>query len=117
MMPATLRYEETQHFKGELEAAKRENEMLKKRIRELEKQVQEGKAGEAGPARRESFSTTASMNVVPSTGTSVAAPRESSSARTDRGRGLTSRSATSDAVGVPEEEVKVGESAASSGLP
>ncbi|CAG9943662.1 unnamed protein product [Clonostachys rosea f. rosea IK726] len=117
MMPATLRYEETQHFKGELEAAKRENEILKKRIRELEKQVQEGKASEAGPARRESFSTTASMNVVPSTGTSVAAPREGSSSRTDRGRGLTGRSAASDAVGVPEEEVKVGESAASSGLP
>ncbi|CAH0052955.1 unnamed protein product [Clonostachys solani] len=117
MMPATLRYEETQHFKGELEAAKRENEVLKKRIRELEKQVQEGKAGETGPARRESFSTTASMNVVPSTGTSVAAPRESSSSRTERGRGLTSHSVASDAVGVPEEEVKVGESAASSGLP
>lgn len=117
MMPATLRYEETQHFKNELEGAKRENEILKKKIRELEKQVQEQRARSVSRARSESAdSTTASMSVAASVGTGIAGPRESLPLRTERGRGNTISSLTSNPVGVPEDEVKVGESAASSGL-
>lgn len=38
-MPATSRYEETAYFRNELESAKKENETLKRRIRELERMV------------------------------------------------------------------------------
>ena len=118
MMPGTARYEETQHFKNELEAAKRENEVLKRTIRDLEKQVRERRSSQGSSRpRSESVSTTASMNVAPS-GASVAGPRDSIASRTDRERGQTNHTATGSTlgVGVPEDEVKVGESASSSGL-
>lgn len=118
MMPGTARYEETQHFKNELEAAKRENELLKRTIRDLEKQVRERRSSQGSSRpRSESVSTTASMSVAPS-GASVAGPRDSIASRADRDRGQTSHTATGSTlgVGVPEDEVKVGESASSSGL-
>ena len=117
IMPATLRYEETQHFRNELETAKKENEILKRRIRELERQVQERRSSSASRPRSESVSTTASMNVAPSGGTSIAGPRESATLRAERDRGsVVTHSMSSLGVGVPEDEVKVGESAASSGV-
>lgn len=116
MMPATVRYEETQHFRNELEAAKNENEVLKRRIRELERQVQERRASNASRPRSESASTTASMSVAPSGGASIAGPRDHTPSRAERDRTMTMQSVSSVGVGVPEDEVKVGESAASSGL-
>ncbi|KAH6894220.1 hypothetical protein B0T10DRAFT_456469 [Thelonectria olida] len=121
LMPATMRYEETAFFRQELETAKRENETLKRRIRELERQVRQRRASDVSRPRSESVSTTASMSVAPTGGASIAGPREGIPIRPEvRERGMTTQSLASVAgsvgVGVPEEEVKVGESAASSGL-
>ncbi|KAK8066510.1 hypothetical protein PG997_013257 [Apiospora hydei] len=52
LMPATLRYEETAHYRQELETAKRENENLKRRIKELEKVVRERRASDASAGGR-----------------------------------------------------------------
>ncbi|KAM3454352.1 hypothetical protein MY3296_003035 [Beauveria thailandica] len=107
LMPATARYEETAFYRNELETAKKENEMLKKRVRELEKMVRERReSGASRHVRSESVSTTASASVVPMGGSGIAAPR-------DKGRSSARQSVMSVAVGVPEDEVKVGESAAS----
>ncbi|KAH7157630.1 hypothetical protein B0J13DRAFT_542272 [Dactylonectria estremocensis] len=119
LMPATMRYEETQFYKHELENAKRENETLKRRIRELERHVRQRRASDTSRTRSESVSTTASLNMAPAGGASIAGPRDSSLVRPERG--MTSRHsmisvAGSVGVGVPDDEVKVGESAASSGL-
>ncbi|OAA70607.1 hypothetical protein ISF_02581 [Cordyceps fumosorosea ARSEF 2679] len=106
-MPATSRYEETAFYRGELETAKKENDMLKKRVRELEKLVRERRESSTSRhVRSESVSTTASTNVVPTGGASIAGPR-------DKGRSSARQSVMSVAVGVPDDEVKVGESAAS----
>jgi hypothetical protein len=117
MMLGTARFEETQHFKNELEAAKKENELLKRKIRDLEKAVRERRHSQESRPRSESASTTASMSVAPS-GTSIAGPRDSVASRAERDRGVTTQSTASvtGPVGVSEEEVQVGESAASSGL-
>ena len=79
MLPATARYEETQYFKNELDVAKKENDTLKKRIKELERLMQERRASIAqerrasiaqdrrssiaGRGRSGSVSTTASVSV------------------------------------------------------
>ncbi|KAH7311690.1 hypothetical protein B0I35DRAFT_70307 [Stachybotrys elegans] len=119
LMPATSRYEETAFARAELEAAKKENEALKRRIRELERKVRERRTSDASRTRSESVSTTASVSIAATGGTSIAGPRETGP-RVERERGMTTQSTTSvaasDAVGVPDDEVKVGESAASSGL-
>ncbi|KAG9251423.1 uncharacterized protein F5Z01DRAFT_280140 [Emericellopsis atlantica] len=113
MVPATARYEETQYHKNELEAAKRENESLKRKIRELERTLQERARAErgSGHTRSDSESTTRSMSVGvdPGGAAYVAGPR-------DRGRNNTLQSVTSVGVGVPEDEVRVGESASSAGV-
>ncbi|KND90536.1 hypothetical protein TOPH_04709, partial [Tolypocladium ophioglossoides CBS 100239] len=119
LMPATSRYEETAFYRNELESAKKENEGLKRRIRELERMVLSRRASETSRTRSESVSTTASASITPAGGTSIAGPREGGVPRPERGRGMTSQSVASVAslgVGVPEDDVKVGESAASSGL-
>lgn len=109
MMPVTSRYEETAFYRQELDGVKRENEALKRRIRDLERMVRERRASDASTRpRSESVSTTASVNVA-STGASIARPRN------DRVVSMLSN-AGSVAVGVPEEELKVGESAASVGV-
>lgn len=109
MMPATLRYEETAFHRQELDGVKRENEALKRRIRDLERMVRERRASDASTRpRSESVSTTASVNVAP-TGASITRPRN------ERVVSMLSN-AGSVAVGVPEEELKVGESAASVGV-
>lgn len=113
MMPATSRYEETAFHRQELDGVKRENEALKRRIRELERMVRERRASDASNRpRSESVSTTASIHATP-TGASIARPRN------DRVTSMlsTAGSMTSFAAGVPEDEVKVGESAASGGVP
>ncbi|KHO01647.1 uncharacterized protein MAM_00648 [Metarhizium album ARSEF 1941] len=117
LMPATMRFEETAFYRNELESAKKENETLKRRIRELERMVQTRRSTEVARPRSDSVSTTASVSVAPSGGVSIAGPRDSTvPQRPERERGMTSQSVTSVAVGVPDDEVKVGESAASSGL-
>jgi hypothetical protein len=118
LLPATTRYEETAYHRKELDTAKKENDALKKRIRELEKLVRDRRSSDASRARSESTSTAASMHVAPSTGSSIAPPRESGvPPRPERGRGMTTQSNHSHtgsvAVGVPEHEVQVGESASS----
>lgn len=120
ILPATTRYEETAYYRSELDAVKRENEALKRQVRELERMVRERRASDASRAaqqgssnasrpRSESVSTTASVSVaVAGGGTSIAGQRE------DRPRVVSMLShAGSVGVGVPEDEVKVGESAAS----
>ncbi|SPO05460.1 uncharacterized protein DNG_08147 [Cephalotrichum gorgonifer] len=113
LLPATARYEETAFYRAELEVAKRENEGLKRRIRELERSLRERRASDAGRSRSESVSTTTSVSVSGrGAGVGIAGPREGRPTERDRGFSVTG----SVGVGVPEEEVKVGESAASAGL-
>lgn len=47
-MVSTPRYEEVAHYRHELEDAKRENEMLKQRIRDLERQIKGDADGQRG---------------------------------------------------------------------
>lgn len=113
MMPATSRYEETAFYRQELDGVKRENEALKRRVRDLERMVRERRASDASTRpRSESVSTTASVNLAASTGASIARPRN------ERVVSMmsTTGSVASVAVGVPEDEVNVGESAASAGV-
>ncbi|CEI60524.1 unnamed protein product [Fusarium venenatum] len=121
LMPATMRYEETAFYRNELETAKKENDVLKRKIRELERQVRQRRASDTSRPRSDSVSTTTSVSVTPAGGASIAGPREGLLIRPggDRERGMTAQSIASVAsvgVGVPEEEVKVGESAASAGV-
>ncbi|KAI0169188.1 hypothetical protein GGR52DRAFT_574409 [Hypoxylon sp. FL1284] len=129
LMPTTLRYEETAHFRQELDTAKRENETLKRRIKELERALRERRASDAsrtsgGRDRSESVSTTASVSVSGATGvggtigggTTIAGDRRGERRAMERGTSNLSISGSIGA-GVPEDEVKVGESAASAGLP
>lgn len=115
-IPTTLRYEEVQQFKQELDVAKKENDTLRKRVMDLERQVRERTTSDASQTRTDSMSTTASVHVVPSGGVSITGPRDSAPPRVERERGNTMQSVSSIAVGVPEAEVQLGESAASSGL-
>lgn len=120
-MPATMRYEETAYYRNELETAKKENDVLKRKIRELERQVRQRRASDASRPRSGSASTSASVSVTPARGVSIAGPREGLPIRPggERERGMTTQSIASVAsvgVGVPEEELKVGESAASAGV-
>ena len=145
MIPATSRYEEIAFYRGELENTKRENEVLRRRVRDLERQVRERRASEissrasqsnlagagaansaglGGPAGNENWSTTTAA--APSTGMSagavgsiISSQREGNAqaqSTRDRPRVVSVLSTTSMNVGVSEEEVKVGESAASAGL-
>ncbi|KAF5648367.1 hypothetical protein F52700_1059 [Fusarium sp. NRRL 52700] len=121
LMPATMRYEETAYYRNELETAKKENDALKRKIRELERQVRQRRASDASRPRSGSASTSASVSVTPAGGASIAGPREGLPIRPggERERGMTTQSIASVAsvgVGVPEEELKVGESAASAGV-
>ncbi|RFU76719.1 hypothetical protein TARUN_5522 [Trichoderma arundinaceum] len=116
LMPATLRYEETAFYRQELDNAKKENEALKRRIRELERVVRERRSSDASRNRSDSASTTASASIAPGGGVSIAGPRESIYGHgRDRERAIQSTTSLAGGVsiGVPDEEVKVGESAAS----
>lgn len=113
ILPATTRYEETAFYRSELESVKRENDTLKRRIRDLERMVRDRRASDASRTRSESVSTTASVGAAAgggpgAAGAGIAGPRE-------RVVSMLS-TAGSVGVGVPEDEVRVGESAASAGL-
>lgn len=102
------RYEEAAFHRGELEAVKRENEGLKRRIRELERVVRERRESDAsatggGRWRSESVSTTASVGLREG-GVSVGTGA--------RGRERAEREEALGGVG----EVQVGESARSGRL-
>lgn len=128
IIQGTRAYEETAYFREGWENAKRENEALKQQIRDLERKIRERRSSDASQpgqrsssqqrqasrSRSESVSTTASFSVAASTtggGASIAAQRE------ERPRVVSMLStAGSVGVGVPEEEVRVGESASNAGL-
>ena len=132
ILPGTSRYEETAFYRAELDSVKKENDALKRRVRELERMVRDRRASDAsrasasasqtaGRPRSDSVSTTASttasVSVAASTaaggGVSIAAQREGR----ERPRVVSMMSAAgSVGVGVPDDEVRVGESAASAGL-
>ncbi|KAI0144384.1 hypothetical protein GGR57DRAFT_482396 [Xylariaceae sp. FL1272] len=129
LMPATLRYEETAHYRQELEVAKRENETLKKRVKELEKMLRDQRSDVAsdttsiGRGRSTSNSTATSFSVTGTTGVggNMGGGTGIAGGRRDERRGIErAPSAMSVAgsvgVGVPLDEVKVGESASSAGV-
>lgn len=126
MLPATLRYEETAYYRNELDVAKRENDMLKKRVKELEKMLRERKDGDAGHARVRSESSSATNTSVSMSGTAglggvVGGGAGIAGGRRDERRAMdrtarTSSATGSVAVGVSDEELKVGESAANTGV-
>ncbi|KAK2000758.1 hypothetical protein LX36DRAFT_630011 [Colletotrichum falcatum] len=113
LMSTTSRYEETALHRQELENAKKENEALKQRIRDLEKLVREKTAGRERSGSIGSAAAGATTSVgVTTGGAGIAGPRRPGG---ERERSLTTMSvASSVAVGVPDEELQVGESAASS---
>ncbi|KAI0505896.1 hypothetical protein F5B22DRAFT_639624 [Xylaria bambusicola] len=117
LMPATLRYEETAHYRSELEVAKRENEALKKRVKDLERMLRDRRESEVGigRVRSESGSTATSVSVSGTTGVGgvVGGGTGIAGGRRDERRALTG----SIGVGVPDEELKVGDSAATTGTP
>ena len=123
LMPATPRFEETALQRHELELLKRENAGLRQRIKDLEKMVREQKEGEAakvGRTRSESTSTTTSLSLSGTTGvggvvgggTGIAGGRREERRGIDRTASNMSITG-SIGVGVSDEELKVGESAAS----
>lgn len=57
----TGRYEETAYHRHELESVKRENEALRRRIRDLERTLRARRPSDASRTRSESVSTTASI--------------------------------------------------------
>lgn len=60
-VPTTGRYEETAYHRNELESVKRENDSLKRRIRELEQTLRTRRQSDASRTRSESVSTSASV--------------------------------------------------------
>ena len=86
-IPATQRYEEIAHHRSELELVKRENEALRRRIRELERNLHGRRESATDLSRQDSVSTNASV------------PRQPQSATEDE-----------------EDAVNVGESAGSAGV-
>lgn len=128
ILPGTQRYEETLFHRAELEAVKKENEALKQRVRELERMMRDRRSSDASRAsasqsaqrpRSDSVSTTASAAASLATSTTGAGGVTIATQREGRERPrVVSMLSTSGsiAVGVPEDEVRVGESAASAGL-
>jgi hypothetical protein len=96
---ATSRFEETAYHRAELEAVKKENETLRRRVRELERVLSSRRqASTSSRTRSESASTSAS---VPAVTVSRTREREKEKEKEKEGE---------------EDVVKVGESAASVGL-
>jgi len=60
-IPSTQRYEEATHQRSELEIVKRENEALRRRVRELERSLSSRREQSTGLSRRDSISTNASV--------------------------------------------------------
>ncbi|KAK5995237.1 hypothetical protein PT974_03635 [Cladobotryum mycophilum] len=116
ILPATMRYEETAFYRNELETAKKENEALKRRIRELERVVRDRRASDASRPRSDSVSTTASASITPGGGVSIAGPRDIPRHERERTSQIASSLGGGVSIGVPDDEVKVGESAATGRL-
>lgn len=122
LMQATHRYEEVTYYRTELDSAKRENEILRRRIQELERAVRNRRTSDASRTRSESVSTTASVAAsagggVPAAGTGNTGGGVAIAGRRGGvGRERVVSVTGSVGVGVPEDEVRVGESAASAGL-
>ncbi|KAI9881256.1 MAG: hypothetical protein M1830_005542 [Pleopsidium flavum] len=93
---ATTRYEEAAYHRSELDVVKRENETLRRRIRELERSLSSRRDSDAGRRRSTSATTSAGVN---------AGLRDSGG---QRGRGLEKDD--------DDESVGVGESAGSVGV-
>ncbi|KAK3292472.1 uncharacterized protein B0H64DRAFT_426550 [Chaetomium fimeti] len=110
ILPATSRYEETALRRAELDEYKRENEALRRRVRELERLVRDASALKEGGGGGGSSSQQSQQQQ------SQAQP-QSQQQQVERRRAVSTASAAGSAmgVGVPEEEVGVGESAASGG--
>ncbi|KAG6086269.1 hypothetical protein E4U30_002135 [Claviceps sp. LM220 group G6] len=116
LMSTTSKYEETAMWRNELDSAKKENEMLKQRIRELERIVRSRRERDMSRTRSDSGSTAASTNAAPSGGVSIAGPRDHAVIPQQPDRQSLTSASGAVAVGVPDDEVKVGESAASAGV-
>lgn len=103
-------------WRNELDSAKKENETLKQRIRELERMVRSRRERDMSRTRSDSESTAASTNAAPSGGVSIAGPRDHAVIPQQPDRQSLTSASGAVAVGVPDDEVKVGESAASAGV-
>ncbi|KAK4164591.1 hypothetical protein QBC43DRAFT_48856 [Cladorrhinum sp. PSN259] len=136
ILPATPRMEEAMYYREQLNSVRAENEALKQRLKELEGLIRQRRESNASPSaggganaptsagarsgsrpRSDSVSTTTSVAASVATsatgagGISVAAQR-------DRPRVVSQISSPSTVgFGVPEDELRVGESASSLGLP
>ncbi|KAL2198049.1 hypothetical protein P885DRAFT_68235 [Corynascus similis CBS 632.67] len=110
ILPATSRFEETALRRAELEEYKRENEALRRRVRELERLVREAtllKEAAGGVSQQQGQQREQREQQEGETAVVVGAARQ---------RAISAASASGSSavgVGVPEEEVRVGESAAS----
>ncbi|KAL5315430.1 hypothetical protein ACEPPN_016297 [Leptodophora sp. 'Broadleaf-Isolate-01'] len=122
----TGRYEEAAYHRHELDAVKRENEALKRRIRELERTLRrrrqsdaEGSVvgGEGARFRSESVSTTASVSVSARDGGTGGGSVSLATAGGGAGvGGVRGRERAKEEDEGEESEVQVGESARSAGL-
>lgn len=99
ILPATSRYEETALRRAELDEVKRENEALRRRVRELERMVRDAAAQKEGARGQTPMG------------------RGEGAGAGERPRAVSTMSSTGSVigVGVPEEELRVGESAATVG--
>ncbi|AEO59100.1 hypothetical protein MYCTH_2307076 [Thermothelomyces thermophilus ATCC 42464] len=112
ILPATSRYEETALRRAELEEYKRENEALRRRVRELERLLREAMLlKEAGGVPQQGQQQQQQPQ-------QEQEQEQQHDQETTRQRAVSAASATRSAVGVgvPDEEVRVGESAASSAV-
>ncbi|KAI1265494.1 hypothetical protein F5Y18DRAFT_53611 [Xylariaceae sp. FL1019] len=124
LMPATLRYEETAHYRQELEVAKRENDALKKRVKELEKMLRDQRSdtpsdntGMRGRSASNSTATSFSVTGTTGVGGNMGGGTGIAGGRRDERRGFERAPSGMSASGnVALDEVKVGESASSAGV-
>lgn len=110
LMPGTTRYEETVHHREQLEVALQENEALKKRIRDLERMLRERRRSDSSST----MTSTGGVAGTPAPAPTTSAPQTRPGTERERSMTATSvggQSVSSLAVGVPEEEIKVGDSA------
>lgn len=109
LMQATPRYEETAYYRHELDSARRENEILKKRVKDLERMLRERKDSDAGAGCIKTEST--GTNTVVGGSTGITGDRQEDRRDMNRATSAMSNTGMSVGVGVPEEELKLGDSA------
>ncbi|KAH6617093.1 hypothetical protein F5144DRAFT_633379 [Chaetomium tenue] len=117
ILPATSRYEETALRRAELDEYKRENEALRRRVRELERLVRDASAlkeeGRGGLADAQSQAQSQSQSQQQPQQSQQQPLSQQQQAARHRAVSTASAAGSAVGVGVPEEEVGVGESAAS----